>query len=275
MKMIWTMLHTTDDISTDQHLSKFLDEIKSLFPLEEIRVLWHEGTLRNVPLEKMSSKDVFEVYCQGSIALEGVFFETWIAWFRLSGDDARWSLKNSGKRQNMIVIKISTELLSKASFMESYTASLMRLSSLFNITYGECFDPIKKKVNPPTKDNLEDGLTEISWINIYGEEFVNLIGKQKLLTIPAYRSIDIEENLIYVQATEHFTDPDTEIFQKIAAEMKAHIGEEYFRLPRTTKERSGLFGLALDLFQEHLEFSSSKFKAKKTPVFDYSNIYTL
>ena len=81
-----------------------------------------------------------------------------------------------------------------------------------------------------TTNDLRKGLPNLPQISIFGEPYVQLIGKSKLLASPAKCIAALDENLIFLQVEESCSEPikDFNAFEERRALLKNHIGEDVF-----------------------------------------------
>ena len=116
-------------------------------------------------------------------------------------------------------------------------------SKLFNSTIGyihriyeeELLDLefYKNQVMPfsqgVTTHDLKKGLPGICWMMYFGEPYITLIGREKLLSSPVYRSEDLKPGIV-LQLTESINTPeeDYEAFKSIREKVILHLGYELF-----------------------------------------------
>ena len=66
---------------------------------------------------------------------------------------------------------------------------------------------------------------ELAWINYFGRPYIDLFGREKLLSAPCYRTFEISEDLIGLQMTEDLFQP---IPSDVRYAVKKHLGEDAF-----------------------------------------------
>jgi hypothetical protein len=127
---------------------------------------------------------------------------------------------------------------------ELYTL-IKSLAAVINPAYGEVYNSVFETWDPM---NLSIGLPDIKYVNIYGNEYVELFGRTLIESAP----FDIIEEI----ATNcYWLEVKTSIFEPIPpnkkTEIKKHFGEEAFL---------------------NAKKSRSKFASDKAPKFDFSQI---
>jgi len=75
--------------------------------------------------------------------------------------------------------------------------------------------------------NLQQHLPGIYWLNYFGEAYIKLIGRDKLLTTPAYDVYELE-NSIVIQSCKDVESTISNDFNKVKKKIIKHIGVRYF-----------------------------------------------
>lgn len=80
---------------------------------------------------------------------------------------------------------------------------------------------------------LRRWLPDVFWGTVFGAPYVRLIGKQKLLTAPAYKVQELGDEMVYVQLSESLSDVhnDFAAMQQRRAKVKAHLDNNIFFNP--------------------------------------------
>ena len=84
-----------------------------------------------------------------------------------------------------------------------------------------------------TTHTLRRWLPDVFWGTVFGAPYVRLIGKQKLLTAPAYKVQELGDEMVYVQLSESLSDVhnDFAAMQQRRAKVKAHLDNNIFFNP--------------------------------------------
>lgn len=88
-------------------------------------------------------------------------------------------------------------------------------ADIWNLMLPEWSEPINLKVRHP----------ELAWINYFGRPYIDLFGREKLLSAPCFRTFEVGKNLIALQMTEDLFQP---IPSDVRYAVKKHLGEEAF-----------------------------------------------
>lgn len=88
-------------------------------------------------------------------------------------------------------------------------------AGIWNKMLPEWYDPTNLRVRHP----------ELAWINYFGKPYIDLFGREKLLSAPCFRTFEIGEDLIGLQMTEDLFQP---IPSDVRYAVKKHLGEDAF-----------------------------------------------
>ncbi len=88
-------------------------------------------------------------------------------------------------------------------------------ANIWNKMLPEWSRPINFRVRHP----------ELAWINYFGRPYIDLFGREKLLSAPCFRTFEIGEDLIGLQMTEDLFQP---IPSDVRYAVKKHLGEDAF-----------------------------------------------
>jgi hypothetical protein len=71
-------------------------------------------------------------------------------------------------------------------------------------------------------------ITDIVWTNLFGRPYVELIGRDKLLSAPANKLNELPSGAIMLQVSESPSDFGTGRYKERCEDVKKHLGQEYF-----------------------------------------------
>ncbi len=82
----------------------------------------------------------------------------------------------------------------------------------------------------PSTHRIVKGLPDPVWAMVFGAPYVDLIGRERLMSAPAHTIEEIVENNILVQLTPDINDvkKDYASFKERRAAFKNHLGQEFF-----------------------------------------------
>lgn len=109
---------------------------------------------------------------------------------------------------------------------------------IWNEMLPEWCGPVKLRVRHP----------ELAWINYFGRPYIDLFGREQLLSAPCFRTFEIGKDIIALQMTEDLFQP---IPSDVRSAVKKHLGEDAFVEEGKT---------------------SHFYKTGKAPAFDFSNV---
>ena len=115
---------------------------------------------------------------------------------------------------------------------------LKKVSSIYDVTIGyvhRIYDAEKKNIEyyknhvmpfsqGLTTHDLRTGIPGICWAMYFGRPYLNLFGKDRLLSAPVYSAIKIEDG-VYLQVNSKITDPENnyEGFNNARERIKQHL----------------------------------------------------
>jgi len=73
-------------------------------------------------------------------------------------------------------------------------------------------------------------LPDVFWLQVFGPPYVDLIGKERMLSCPGFRVEEVAENKVLIQLTENITDVEEHFgaFQELREAVKQHLGRDLF-----------------------------------------------
>jgi hypothetical protein len=81
---------------------------------------------------------------------------------------------------------------------------------------------------PPPPRHPPEAITDIVWLNIFGGPYVDLIGRDRLHSAPAHRTVELSGGSIGVLVSDSPLDFGEVKYAERCEMIKAHIGREYF-----------------------------------------------
>jgi len=73
-----------------------------------------------------------------------------------------------------------------------------------------------------------EAITDIVWLNVFGKPYVDLIGRDKLLSCPCYKVEELSNGAIVIQVSETPYDFGTQEYSEMCDKIKRQIGLQYF-----------------------------------------------
>ncbi|WP_027621702.1 hypothetical protein [Acetivibrio clariflavus] len=86
---------------------------------------------------------------------------------------------------------------------------------IVNESIPGAFEPIDLEIRHP----------ELHWMNFFGKPYIDLFGRDKLLSAPAYKVESIGDKVIAIQTTNNIFEP---IPNDVREKIKRHLGENAF-----------------------------------------------
>lgn len=134
----------------------------------------------------------------------------------------RWQ-KNQWARFNSFHFTIDLDYLRSEEnlrkFIELSNHLLILLepvqANIWNEMLPEWSEPIDLRVRHP----------ELAWINYFGKPYIDLFGREQLLSAPCFRTFEIGKDIIALQMTEDLFQP---IPSDVRYAVKKHLGEDAF-----------------------------------------------
>jgi len=118
---------------------------------------------------------------------------------------------------------VNIEYLKHKDNFDKFLSLCRELVCLIGPVYGKivnesipgAFEPIDLTIRHP----------ELHWMNFFGEPYIELFGREKLLSAPAHKVESIGDKVIAIQTTDNVFEP---IPNEIREKIKTHLGENAF-----------------------------------------------
>ena len=96
--------------------------------------------------------------------------------------------------------------------------------------HDDYIDPADNKLFSSSTVHLETWLAGIPWMGIFGKPYVDLFGKETILSMPVFKTEEITSDMIFFQLTETLQDAinDYEAFSDLRSKVKEHLGKDAF-----------------------------------------------
>lgn len=157
----------------------------------------------------------------------------------------RWEKYNQAKF-NTFKLLIGIDYVKNEYGFKRFVSLCNDLLLLFEPVHGEIVNLSYPGWEKP-KD-LRVRHPELNWMVIFGKPYIDLFGREKLMSAPCHKVYTIGDNLIALQLTDCLFEP---IPQNIRSAIKKHLGE--------------------DAFVENGK-SYREYKTGKVPEFDFSSV---
>lgn len=137
--------------------------------------------------------------------------------------DFNWSKIYSNPEFNYASFIVGIDYLSKDDNYEEFIKLCKKIVRKIDPVYG--FITNYSLPNSRAPYNLNIRLPEIRWMNFYGKPYVEMFGKEKLLSTPCYKAEVVTEDIIVIQATENLFE---DVPDEVKTNIKMHLGEDAF-----------------------------------------------
>jgi hypothetical protein len=124
---------------------------------------------------------------------------------------------------NTFIMSIDLSYFRKSEHLEHFLDFYKELSLLIKPVYGSIVNCAFPDWGEPV--NLKVRLPEIPWGTIFGEPYIEMFGKERLLAAPYFKVDELKDGTIFLQATENIFTP---INKNIRENIKRFLGEEAF-----------------------------------------------
>ena len=147
---------------------------------------------------------------------------------------------------NYFILTVDLDYLRDEENLRRFIELGHRLLALFEPVQADIWNCMLPGWSEPI--NFQVRHPELAWINYFGRPYIDLFGREKLLSAPCFRTFEIGKDIIALQMTEDLFQP---IPSDVRSAVKKHLGE--------------------DAFVEEGK-SSHFYKTGRVPAFDFSNV---
>ncbi len=183
-------------------------------------------------------------------------------------------LKDAGLKQHQFSLEIDPP--GETGSLERYCDLAAGIAEAFEANYLFCYRLGGFRHQFNTVSEIGIGLLDVYWLNVFGEDWCRLIGRDRLLSAPAHEARSIHGGIL-LRPSEGFPDPDDPRFRKARDRIKRHIGFEHFagEAPPRASDSVGSGGplkLLKFLWLADREYRDESHAAQRRPTFDYSRM---
>jgi hypothetical protein len=84
-----------------------------------------------------------------------------------------------------------------------------------------------------TSKDLQQRIPDLFWTTVFGTPYVELLGKERLLSAPVFEAQALSNGAVILQSTPQLSDvrQNQESFDRVRSEVKAHLGTDLFFNP--------------------------------------------
>lgn len=137
--------------------------------------------------------------------------------------DFNWNKKKDNPRFNVMLFSVGIDFLKQGKNYEEFSKLYKEIIRITEPVYGDITNFTLPNWGAPL--NLKIRLPEIRWMNFYGKPYVEMFGKEKLLSTPCFKAEAITEDIIAIQATENLFE---NIPDEVKTNIKMHLGKDAF-----------------------------------------------
>ncbi len=136
---------------------------------------------------------------------------------------ASW-IKNQQVNFNLLSITLHVEEIIKKKLFDEFMLVCTNFMNAVDPVYGEIgIEHSNNNKNNPI--DLRVRYPDLKWISIFGKPYIELFGRDQLLSAPCYKVHEFGENIIGLQLTESIFD---DLSLEVRSAVKKHLGEEAF-----------------------------------------------
>lgn len=233
----------------------------------------------------MSKQELQKIYAKGGIYFsdpDEAIWHSFINWHKYKISKREYLRRFDGLEQNTCELMTSSLFLENPFWKEMYIELSIKMAQLFKSNYLYCY-----ALNTgfdhffTSQSGLEIGLKDIYWLNIFGPPYIEMIGREKLLSCPAYEVREIEDKHILIQPLEQVAPAGDEQMRSQCNKIKDHIGRQFFVCPKikpkySVPNKSGIisfFDLIKFFWAINRNFKDERNAATVRPKFNWSNIF--
>jgi hypothetical protein len=127
----------------------------------------------------------------------------------------------------LISLLLDLSILLKAEFSYCFIANKQEWQRDYYLAHYDQLYPMSLGV---TTHDLRNGLPSLGWCTIFGPSYIQLFGRQRLLSCPAYKVSEINHDAIFIQLTErlHTVKSNFDLFRSRREKAKTHLGGKVF-----------------------------------------------
>lgn len=134
-----------------------------------------------------------------------------------------WNKLKNNPRFNYASFSVGINYLNQDKNYEEFINLCRSLVTIIEPVYGDITNFTLPDWSAPI--NLKIRLPEVRWMNFYGKPYIEMFGKDKILSTPCYRVEEITKDIVAVQATE---DLFNHVPDEVKTNIKMHLGEDAF-----------------------------------------------
>lgn len=134
----------------------------------------------------------------------------------------RWE-KDNQARFNYFILSVDIGYLSKEEAFHNFVKLCYELVLLLEPVHGEIVNLSYPGWEAPI--NLRVRHPELNWLVLFGEPYIDLFGRDKLLNTPCYKVEPIGDKVITLQLTDNVFEP---IPSSVREPIKKYLGEDAF-----------------------------------------------
>lgn len=275
---------TTSALDDPVLFTRLCEDVKVLFEVDDVLVTYlaADGNEKKILLSQCTATSLLLASTvktvtglKGDLALSSLDSDTFIlrySWAKFKKN------KYAGKscRHNEISLHFDVSRFSSKDKGNQLIYFSKNLASKFEADYLKVYNIKNDKCGRTGKHDLSNGIHDIYWLNIFGRPFVDMIGRQKLLTSPAWNVQEIDEERVYVQACNIFCDHSQSDNASILNKIREHVGEQYFyKIKSVDEDKSGVFtffDFLKAMWKAARNEDNPKAKADVCPNYDYTKM---
>jgi hypothetical protein len=241
-----------NDISIDCLTTQNLVSLNSLFPVLEVlrkslacdkfRLVWigTDGEQHFSICENFNEPVLKERWAMGALVMEDLTGECWSVGFRRASDSRRRvNQKALDLRQNEIVISFSRGF---GRAIDILANPALLVTELYRTTRSNYLIVREARANIcGSAVSATRGLVDLYWINVFGPPYVKLFTREKLLQLPAYKTLEMPDGGIYLQLTQLPLDCDDAKWVEQRRQLIEFLGPDCFSPIRTRTHAGGQF----------------------------------
>lgn len=85
--------------------------------------------------------------------------------------------------------------------------------------------------------DFQKRLPEVPWVSIYGKPYIDLFGRENILSAPCFNVVEVDRDLIRMQITESCFDP---IPKDVRERVRSHLGADSFMAGLKCRYKDGI-----------------------------------